>query len=151
MLDVRPSKTSTFRVPDRIGWSEGVAEWKQNLGQWTRNWHYEENFIHKKHRVQGWKCEAVTISKYREKKRISEEILGALCKVTRGLLRGKAMGTCHWRAGSMNCCRTTFRGRTGMLQWLEDGMKWKEPKLEESRIKYTEESTTEWRRLKLNL
>lgn len=27
---------------------------------------------------------------------------------------------------SMNFCRTTFRERTGMLQWLEDRMKWKE-------------------------
>lgn len=49
-----------------------------------------------KHRVQGWKSEAVTISKYKEK-RISAEVLflGVSCKVTRGLLRGKAKGTCH--------------------------------------------------------
>lgn len=50
----------------------------------------------KKHRVQRWKSEAVTISKYREK-RISAEVLflGASCKVTRGSLRGKATETCH--------------------------------------------------------
>lgn len=51
----------------------------------------------------------------------------------------------------MNFCRTTFRGRTGMWQWPEDGMKWKELELKESKIKHTEEWTTECRRLKLIL